>query len=183
MFVLVFLLPARQRPSKTAAQQPSKTATQQTSNRAKLTNQGLSLNSFPQSLNACKPPVASAGCAKRKQSARPLGQGVLNPRHAYHSLPIPYQFLTNLSLPGEVYPPNPSLDWLRASRRGALESQKIRSKMHSKKWSKIDPSKNYFFLLFLWFWRLFSLIIGHLGSILGSPGAFFCDFSENRKSG
>ena len=36
--------------------------------------------SEPPSLQASKPPVASAGCAKRKQSARPLvGEGVLDP--------------------------------------------------------------------------------------------------------
>ena len=32
----------------------------------------------PPNVQASKPPRASAGCAKRKQSARPLGQGVLN---------------------------------------------------------------------------------------------------------
>ena len=48
--------------------------------------------SRPLSLQASKPASASAGCAKRKQSARPLGQGVQKPPPAYHSLP------------GRVYP-------------------------------------------------------------------------------
>ena len=67
------------------------------------------------SILASRRQSASAGFAKRKQSARPLGQGVLNPRR--HSLP--YQE----GLPSRISP-----DWPRASRRGGLGVRKNRLK-------------------------------------------------------
>ena len=80
-----------------------------------LAKQFVAPNSFPPSLNASKPPMASAGCAKRKQSARPPGQGVLNPRPAYHpaspgrvrTLPFPPRLASRIPPRGPGVPKNP----------------------------------------------------------------------------